>query len=161
MSACRRARVADATIGGIAGDLGGRGALEALWGELACMFATEAEIDEIADLNAAMIAHDETDDPVTAFERDMAFHRAIVEAGRNAPLAETHATYNARLWRARFMSSQRRAGRAERNAEHAAIVEALRRRDEEAAAAALSTHLDTAVKNIKHALRDRDRRGAR
>ena len=157
ISASRRPRVADPSSAELADALRVQGALEALSGELACVVATNAEIQEIAERNAEMVARDATDDPLTAFERDMAFHRAIVAAGGNAALAETHSTYNARLWRARFMSSQRSSARAERNAEHDAIVAALSRRDAPAAAAALKLHLTTAVTNIEFALRNRAR----
>jgi DNA-binding GntR family transcriptional regulator len=78
----------------------------------------------------------------------MAFHAAIVAAANNAALAETHATYNARLWRVRFLSSQRDAGRDATRQEHLDIVQALKARDPVAARRALKLHLQTAEKNI-------------
>jgi DNA-binding GntR family transcriptional regulator len=138
-SASRRPRVADPSIG-----------------ELACVLASDEDLENIKFLNEQMINRNGKDDPVTAFNRDMEFHKAIVAASRNAPLAMTHASYNARLWRSRFMSSQRKVSRDSTTAEHAQIVEALMRRDEHGTAEALKHHLATAVVNIKKALRERD-----
>jgi DNA-binding GntR family transcriptional regulator len=155
-SASRRPRVADPSIGEITDYLRIQGALEALSGELACVLASDEDLENIKFLNEQMINRNGKDDPVTAFNRDMEFHKAIVAASRNAPLAMTHASYNARLWRSRFMSSQRKVSRDSTTAEHAQIVEALMRRDEHGTAEALKHHLATAVVNIKKALRERD-----
>lgn len=155
-SASRRPRVADPTLEEITDYLRVQGALEALSGELACAIASDNELEQIARMNAEMVERHGKDDPVTSFRRDMAFHRAIVAASHNAPLADTHATYNARLWRARFMSSQRKQSRESTWAEHQQIVDALVRRDGPAAAAALKNHLTTAVGNIKRAQQERE-----
>lgn len=155
-SASRRPRVADPSIGEITDYLRIQGALEALSGELACELASDAELENIKFLNDQMVIRNSKDDPVSSFKRDMEFHEAIVAASHNAPLATTHASYNARLWRSRFMSSQRKVSRESTKAEHAKIVEALMRRDGQGAAEALKLHLATAVVNIKKALRERD-----
>ncbi len=155
-SASRRPRVADPTLAEITDYLRVQGALESLSGELACAVASNAELDRIARLNEEMLERNGKDDPVTSFKRDMAFHRSIVAASHNGPLSETHATYNARLWRARFMSSQRRQGRESTRAEHEQIVAALLRRDAEATATSLKNHLATAVGNINLALKGRE-----
>ena len=70
----------------------------------------------------------------------MQFHPAIVAAARNKALANTHATYYARLWRVRFLSSQREEGRIETRLEHLKIIESLQARDLSATAAALNQH---------------------
>lgn len=155
-SASRRPRVADPSIGEITDYLRIQGALEALSGELACAVASDAELEHIKFLNDEMVSRGSKDDPVTSFKRDMEFHKAIVMASHNRPLAVTHASYNARLWRSRFMSSQRKVSRESTTAQHGQIVEALLRRDEQETAKALKTHLATAVVNIKKALRERD-----
>ncbi len=46
-----------------------------------------------------MLAHADGDDRLSAFRTDMDFHCAIVAAAKNPQLVETHAGYNARLWR--------------------------------------------------------------
>ena len=67
------------------------------------------------------------------FGLDIGFHRAIVAAAHNPPLQETHNQYNARLWRARFVSSQRHANREMH----------------------MRNHLNNAINNIATALKER------
>jgi len=155
-SVSRRPRVANPSIGEITDYLRIQGALEALAGELVCVLASDDELEQVKFLNDQMVIRYGEDDPISSFKRDMEFHSAIVKASHNAPLAKIHASYNARLWRSRFMSSQRQASRESTTAEHAQIVDALMRRDEQATAKALKLHLATAVVNIKQALRERD-----
>jgi DNA-binding GntR family transcriptional regulator len=87
----------------------------------------------------------------------MRFHTAIVKAANNHALAETHATYNARLWRVRFMSSQRVASRDTTFAEHELIVSALKDRNVAAARKALRQHLRTAEANIAATMTENNR----
>lgn len=155
-SPSRRPKVADPTIGEITDYLRIQGVLEALAGETACRVATDNEIEEIKNLNRNMQAETKKNNPVKSFEQDMKFHAAIVKASRNIPLAKIHATFNARLWRARFMSSQRKVSRQSTADEHNQIVAALTRRDEKETAKALKNHLKTAVMNIKQAHKERN-----
>ncbi len=134
-----------------------QGALEGLAGEQACVLATDEELDHIATLQDEMIEHAESEDRMARFRLDMAFHRAIVAAAHNPPLQETHEQYNARLWRARFISSQRRANRETQMRKHQDIVDALLARDGPAAAKALRNHLGNAIGNIETALKKRAR----
>ena len=152
----RRPCVANPTIREISEYLQVQGSLEALAGELACALATDEELVMIEQLHHTFVTNAEKDDPVTSFKRDMAFHSAIVAAAKNKPLAKTHGVYNARLWRSRYMSSQRRENRASTYQEHEDIISALIRRDEDATAIALKQHLKTAISNIKQALKERD-----
>ena len=150
----RRPVVADPSLTEINDWLRVQGALEALAGELACEIATDRQLDEIERLNASITEARDTDGQLEAFRRDMAFHDAIVEASGNSALFETHSTYNARLWRVRFLSSQRVASRDVTRREHQEIVEALRARDATAARRALKQHLRTAEVNIAAAMNE-------
>lgn len=156
-SAARRPKVANPSLQEIAAYLRVQGALEALGGELACANATDRELENIAGLNREMIAMSGKEEPLVSFKRDMNFHCQIIAAGRNSPLVDTHATYNARLWRARFVSSQRKMGRESTLQEHQEIVDALLERDPKKTAKALKHHLDTAVVNISKVLEDQSR----
>lgn len=155
-SASRRPRVANPSLEEIAAYLKVQGALEALGGELACANASDKELEQIARLNEEMIELYGQENPLDSFQRDMEVHSAIVAAGHNEPLIRTHATYNARLWRARFMSSQRRAGRESTMQEHRDIVAALLARDARKTSAALRNHLTTAVSNIALAMQEKE-----
>lgn len=153
-TAARRPFVADPSLEEICDYLRVQGALEALAGELTCTGASDAQLHGIDALNREIVARADGD-KVMSFNRDMAFHDAIVRASGNAALIETHARYNARLWRARFMSSQRTLSRESTTQEHATIVQALLARDVQAASSALKHHLKTAETNIAEALRER------
>ncbi len=147
-------RVTEPTLEEVQHLLEVQGALEALAGELACSEASARELADIAAIERSMHDLPEGSDPLIFFERDMAFHRAIVKACGNRPLEETHATYNARLWRARFISSLRKPNRKRALREHREIVEALTRRDAAASAEALRRHLVSAFENISEAMRE-------
>lgn len=154
-SETRRPRVAAPTLAELTNDLSVLGALEALAGEQACDRATPEEIDAVEALCRRMIETSDRSPPLEFFETDMAFHGAIVRASRNPSLIETHRQYNARLWRARFISSRRRPNRKRTLDQHREIAAAVARRDAAASAAALREHLRTAVTNIDAALADR------
>lgn len=143
-----RLRVADPSMETLSHWLMIQGALEGLAGEQACLNATDVELAEIAALQEQMVELAEKDQGLRRFELDMEFHRAIVAAAHIPPLVETHNQYNTRLWRARFVSSQRQANRKQQMAKHQGIVDALQRRDAAAASAALIDHLRNAVDNI-------------
>lgn len=154
-TASRRPFVADPSLKEIKNSLRVQGALEALAGQLACENATDEELQQIHDLNMKMIGFADGHDPLASFRADMDFHTAIVAAARNPQLTETHDSYNARLWRIRFLSSQRKAGRSSTQKEHKQIVVALMARDANKAAQYMRRHLKTAEKNIELAIKDR------
>ncbi|CUH42709.1 GntR family transcriptional regulator [Ruegeria atlantica] len=147
-SATRRPRVADPSLHELTQYISVLGALEALAGEMACIEATMAEIAEIVRLGARMSKNSLRLEPLEFFQLDMQFHAAIVEASRNEPLIETHRQYNARLWRARFLSSQQVDRRDNTLAQHAGITDALQRRDAKATRRALRDHLKSTIENI-------------
>ena len=144
----RRPFVADPSLEQILDWLKVQGGLEALAGELCCSVASDQDIDQIAALSADHVKLNSAGKPLEAFRCDMEFHSAIVAASGNQALVETHTTYNARLWRVRYLSSQRRVGLAKTEEEHAKIVAALQARDIARSREALREHLQTAEQNI-------------
>jgi len=150
----RRPFVADPTLVQINEWLRVQGALEGLGGELCCASASDQQLDEIKALNTKLVDLRKTDDSLAAFRCDMQFHSAIVAASGNQALIETHQTYNARLWRVRYLSSERRTGMATTQKQHADIVAALMARDGASAAVALRGHLKSAEVNIAAVLAD-------
>lgn len=152
----RRPRVANPSVAEIAQNLVVMGALEALGGELACKHATDAEIAEIVALDARMQDGSTTLPPLDFFSTDMNMHETIIRVSGNFALVETHRRYNARLWRARFISSKRSEGRDQTLAEHAAIIAALKTRDAAKTGAAMRKHLSSAISNIETALHERN-----
>lgn len=147
----RRPRVADPTLEELAQNLAVLGVLEALAGELACANATDDEIARVTELCNRMSGAPIGTDPLEFFKWDMEFHKTIIRSARNAPLLESHNLFNARLWRARFISSKLRTGRDSTLGQHEDIVDALQKRDAAATAGHLRRHLETAVSNIAKA----------
>ncbi|MEC8129350.1 MAG: GntR family transcriptional regulator [Pseudomonadota bacterium] len=144
----RRSRVANPSPEELAQSMKVLGTLEALGGELACTHASESDIEAISALNSRM--HEQSDmlSSIDFFKTDMDFHASIIAAGGNAALVDTHAKYNARLWRARFLSSRRKLGRATTLQQHQDITNAIRNRDAGVAADAMRAHIETAIENL-------------
>ena len=147
----RRPRVADPSLEDLAQNLAVLGALEALSGELACVNATNDEVAKVAQLEQNMRLADDDVDALEFFNWDMEFHKTIVSAARNVPLLKTHRAYNARLWRARFISSNSRTARNRTLMQHGNILAAFENRDGEACARHMRGHLRSAVYNISAA----------
>lgn len=155
----RRPIVANPSLEEIFNCLRIQGALEALAGELACSQASSQEIKDIKKISATLEDENNYDTRVDAFQADMSFHEAIVKAANNPQLAETHSKYNARLWRVRFLSSQRVDRRESTKQEHKEIVDALVSRDAKRVSGALRQHLRTAEKNISKAIKSKIKTG--
>ena len=122
--------------------------LEALGGELACTFADEAQLKAISKLNQRMDEESGKASSIDFFKTDMNFHTSIIAASGNAALMDTHAKYNARLWRARFLSSRHMLGRTTTLQQHQDITDALLARNAAQAAAAMRAHIETAIENL-------------
>ncbi len=153
----RRPRVTRPSLEEISENLLVMGVIEALGGELACAAATDDDVAHISDLHTKMQNSAELDlDSLEFFRTDMEFHKAIIGLSGNKSLIETHRQYNGRLWRARFISSRRSAGRGKTLREHAAIFEGLRKRDPIKTAMAMRKHMDSAMHNLKVALAERE-----
>lgn len=153
-SETRRPRVAAPSLEELAHDLSVLGALEGLAGEQACARAQKSEIDAVATLCRKMLETSDTSPALEFFETDMQFHCAIVQASHNPSLIQTHRQYNARLWRARFISSRQRPNRPRTLDQHQEIASALVARDAVGSAAALREHLQTALTNISDAFEE-------
>jgi DNA-binding FadR family transcriptional regulator len=118
----------------------------------AAMAATNASASDLRDIAASHSASLDALD-IEAFERcDAELHQRIFAATRNELLARLHAILrlirDQELWRdikRRSFSPQRRLVYCR---EHKAIIDALLRRDAEAAASAMRAHLETVSSNL-------------
>lgn len=144
----RRPSVADPSLDEIKDWLRVQGALEGLAGELVCTAASDQQIYEIQKINELIKETTDEAEQLKAFKLDMKFHVAIVDSAGNNSLKATHAIYNARLWRVRFLSSQRGIKPEVTQEEHSVIVDAIKHRDAVAARRSLKKHLQTAELNI-------------
>jgi DNA-binding GntR family transcriptional regulator len=144
----RRSRVANPSVEELSQSMKVLATLEALGGELACSHASDKQLEAIEKLNRRMVEKSDELSSIDFFKTDMGFHAAIVAASGNAALIDTHSKYNARLWRARFLSSRRKLGRATTLQQHQDITDALLARNVEAAATAMRAHIETAITNL-------------
>ena len=147
-TATRRSRVANPSVDELRESMTVLATLEALGGELTCTIATDREIIAIADLNQKMIECTDKFSAINFFNTDMAFHNSIIAATHNQALIDTHRQYNAKLWRARFMSSKRKQGRAKTLQQHQDITSALNARNGANVARAMRGHIETAIENL-------------
>ncbi|WGF86669.1 GntR family transcriptional regulator [Marinivivus vitaminiproducens] len=117
--------------------------LESLAGRLACLRVTDDEIARIEALHYDMYrAYLQRDLP--AYSRlNQAIHEAIVAVAANPILTATYRGFSGRIRRVRYAANldRRRDRWGEAVREHEQILDALRRRDGEAAAGILYHHL--------------------
>jgi DNA-binding GntR family transcriptional regulator len=117
------------------------GSLEALSGELACRYISDAEIAEIKALTFEMLAYHARHDMPAYYRLNHAIHDLINKAAGNRLLSQVYGTLNLRIQNLRFRSNfdQDKWDKAAR--EHAEMVEALAARDGARLAAILRAHL--------------------
>lgn len=149
----RPPRVANPSLDELASLIEVLGALESLAGELACHNASDEAIERLVHLDQEMRNKSDHIEPLEFFQLDMQFHHQIVVASDNEPLLQMHRTLNARLWRARFISSRQRVNRPETLDQHRSIVKALHERDTDRCSHALKAHLQFGYQNIKSTLK--------
>ena len=152
----RAPRVANPTLQELASLLEVLGSLESLAGELACVNATDEAIAQLVQIEQEMQDTSDESEPLAFFQLDMRFHHQIVVASGNEPLMQTHQTFNARLWRARFISSRQRVNRPGTLKQHRSIIKALQKRDADRCSLALKSHLQAGYKNIASTFKTED-----
>jgi DNA-binding GntR family transcriptional regulator len=114
--------------------------LEALAIELACVRASEEELDGLAALHVHLAASLKECDPGGYHRINLQFHRSIVTAAHNPTLADFHQVLTRHLEWARVRSQIRSEVRPDAFAEHETIVDCLLRRDAAGARRAIESH---------------------
>ena len=128
------------------------GALEALAGELACVHASEAELNDIRALHYQMLAHHGRGELAEYFRCNQEIHLRIVEASGNEPLANIYRSLNAHVRRARYMANLSRERWDQAIAEHNEILDALTQRDGPRLQGLLRDHLANKLVLVMQAL---------
>ena len=129
-------------------------ALEALAGELACEHITPAELAEIADLHARMLASFDADNLHDYFACNQAIHDRILVASRNHTLIQTHRNLAGRVRRARYTANLSRDRWQKAVKEHEEILEALTARRGSKLGPLLKNHLLRKMNAIIERMRD-------
>ena len=125
-----------------------RAALESLAAELACEAMTDAELDGLDALYAAMLAAARAGDAHEQSRADAALHGAIARGARNATL-ERQWTFLEPYSRTFITISRPGTDLVALAEEHLPILEALRARDGKRAAKAMHKHLMHAAKLLR------------
>jgi DNA-binding GntR family transcriptional regulator len=128
------------------------GLLEAEAGRLVCRNATDAEVAELFDLHARMLEKYAARDRLPYFKLNQAIHSAFLRLSGNEALVHVHGMLQARLRRIRYVGHEGPEKWADAVADHEAMMAALRERDAEGLARALSQHMDSAWERVKDAL---------
>jgi DNA-binding FadR family transcriptional regulator len=119
---------------------------------VAALAATNASARDLREIEAAHAAAVGAADMATFEHWDAELHQRIFAGSRNELLDHLHELLRLIRSQDQWLDIKRRSFSAGRRQaycqEHAAIVEALMRRDAEAASAAMRTHLDTVSRNL-------------
>ncbi len=122
---------------------------------LARQAASHATEDEVATMKEALDANEAAIHDSTAFyETDQAFHATLFAISRNPVMVSVHKAYS--TWLApQWSKMPRLPDRNQRNYKaHKAILNAISKRDADAAEAAMRAHLDAAWDQVKATFRN-------
>lgn len=106
-----------------------------------CERASDAQIDQVLGLHAAMMGLYARRDRMAYYKMNQAIHSAIVALAGNPTISEMHEVLQARLKRIRYLGNGDADKWAGAVAEHEQMAQALQRRDGEALAAVLGLHM--------------------
>lgn len=117
------------------------GALEALSGELACQFITDAEIQAVREMHENMLQSYRNRDLPSYFKTNQNIHHAILLAARNDTLINYCETLSTRMQRARYLANMTDARWAAAVSEHEQIIQTLEARDGQRLSKILLEHM--------------------
>lgn len=123
--------------------------LETLGIELACVNATEDDLDELELMHRKMRRLAERNDMDSFLKINNDIHRAIVCAGKNMPLINTHLIIARHIIRLHNLNGAIEHSTEESLAEHDAFMEPLLNRDAKNAVKAFKKHLATVEENLR------------
>ena len=136
----RRPSVAPSSGDDIEHILAPLGVLQALAARVAAPLITPEDIAEMEELNSRLLAAAEASDWAQAAAADMQFHGVLVQRTNNLFLITEVDNLQTLLARANALYMRNRGPDQNSNREHAAIIEALRSKDGDLAAAATETN---------------------
>ena len=127
-------------------------AVRQIFERVAALAATNASARDLREIEAAHDAAVEAADMATFEHWDAELHQRIFAGSRNELLNHLHEFLRLIRSQDQWLDIKRRSFSSERRRaycqEHAAIVEALMRRDAEVASTAMRAHLDTVSRNL-------------
>ncbi len=102
--------------------------LETMAAEPACARVSDAEIAEIEELHAKMVAAHAAGDLMAYFQINQTIHQRMVDAARNPVLSRIYAAECARIRRYRYAGNQEQARWTQAVKEHGEMLNALKER---------------------------------
>lgn len=116
--------------------------MESLAAQLAAQRITDDELAQLEILHADMLEHYRNKDKDLYFDVNSRIHDLVVDFSGNSILRATHAGLMLRARRGRYMAIMKPDRWSESVAEHETLMEALRKRDPEAARRVWQGHLN-------------------
>jgi len=117
------------------------GQLERLAGELACVRASDEEIEGLVMLHERMMSYYGKRNRMPYYKLNQEFHSRLAELSKNETLKEMQSNIQARLKRIRYIGSQKPDSWEGAVADHEEMVLALNDRDGERLGEAMASHL--------------------
>ncbi|MCY0096802.1 GntR family transcriptional regulator [Hoeflea ulvae] len=117
------------------------GVLEALSGELACAYITDAEISHVRRLHDQMMQSYRDRNLADYFKTNQEIHGAILVAARNHTLTNACRALSARMQRARYVANMSEKRWADAVSEHEQIIQSLEARDGKQLSQVLIEHM--------------------
>jgi DNA-binding GntR family transcriptional regulator len=152
----RMAIVTEPTVDDTRGKLVLLSTLESLAAELACMQASEDDLDDLATLHAELEKRFDEHDLTGYHQTNLQFHRRIVIAAHNQTLADFHQILTSHLEWARVRSEIRADLLPNAPEQHAKIIDCILRRDAANARKAMEEHSDEVGRVILQRVEERE-----
>ena len=128
------------------------GRLEQLAGELACVRASDEEIDELLQLHHEMLDFYKSRDRLPYYKLNQEFHTQLTMLSGNSTLQEMQRNIQARLKRIRYIGNEKPDAWAGAVEDHEAMIAALKARDSNLLGAAMARHIENTWDRVKHSV---------
>jgi DNA-binding GntR family transcriptional regulator len=145
----RGAVVATATADELRGLFLTVGGIESVCAPLACQNLSSAEIREIEQHHATMLANQAAGNRSEYFRANQAIHQAVVRGSKNKFMFELHAALSLRILRSRFFSELPGSAWARSTKEHKAMIRLIRKRDGAALGALMLNHMVSSWSDVE------------
>lgn len=125
------------------------GHLEQLAGELACVRASDEEINDLIALHEDMLGYYKANDRMPYYKLNQEFHSRLTALSKNATLQEMQRNIQARLKRIRYIGNEKPDAWAGAVQDHEAMVVALKAKDCKRLGEAMAKHIKNTWDRVK------------
>ena len=125
------------------------GRLEQLAGELACVRASDEEIDALLQLHHEMLLFYKSRDRLPYYKLNQEFHTQLTALSGNSTLQEMQRNIQARLKRIRYIGNEKPDAWAGAVEDHEAMIVALEARDSNLLGVTMAKHIENTWDRVK------------